>query len=479
MQREACERLAVLHGVEIESWVELPGVSGAAVLKDARFAALLDRLEEPAVAGVIVREFSRLMRPESMADFRILEAFRCSGKILYTPEGALDFRNPDHRLLGLLRGWMSDSERSLIRDRLRDGRERKRRLGRRAEGPVGLPRGVTFEREAGWRYVEPEASRVREVFRLYLSGLGNLREIARATGLARGRASNGLTSSVLSVLRQPLYMGIYRVDRRWKDGSPTPRPPEDCHEHVVLDPPLVDPADWHRAQDLLARRAATRPVRRQRGDLGLYHGHLDCARCGAELWIHPPHPRGGAAAYVCGNRRARGCEAAGVSVRVADPLIDSALETRLGDIATLHRLIEAAAAESAQRRRSPALEATRRLSELHNRRARVLDAIEAGLYDVREAGKRLANIDGERSALEDLLGREDGPVEIVPAVVAAIVRVFASWRSLARGERRELLAAYRIRVALRTVAPRVPPTIESVLIGLLGESRDGVRIYKD
>ena len=43
-QRVEIERIAAAHGLAIVEWVELHGVSGAAVLSDPRFDALLSRL---------------------------------------------------------------------------------------------------------------------------------------------------------------------------------------------------------------------------------------------------------------------------------------------------------------------------------------------------------------------------------------------------------------------------------------------------
>jgi DNA-binding NtrC family response regulator len=39
---------------------------------------------------VIIGAFDRLMRPERLADYAILERFRKTGTVLYTPEGARD-----------------------------------------------------------------------------------------------------------------------------------------------------------------------------------------------------------------------------------------------------------------------------------------------------------------------------------------------------------------------------------------------------
>ena len=56
-QRRACERIAEIHSLEIAEWVELEGVSGASVIADKRFTRFLQRLQDPAIHGVIVAEF--------------------------------------------------------------------------------------------------------------------------------------------------------------------------------------------------------------------------------------------------------------------------------------------------------------------------------------------------------------------------------------------------------------------------------------
>ena len=94
-----------------------------------------------------------------------------------------------------------------------------------------------------------------------------------------------------------------------------------------------------------------------------------------------------------------------------------------------------------------------------------------------EARKRLADLDGEIAALDVVLGRDDGPIEVSSDLVAELVEVFAAWPHLEREERRRLLESYRIRVALRTTKPHHPPDVESIAIGVL-DSRDGVRVYK-
>jgi hypothetical protein len=198
----------------------------------------------------------------------------------------LDPATQNDALLGLITGHLAGAERDAIARRTRAGRERKRReLGHRAEGDgrVGMPRGVTFDHETkAWSYVYPEADQVVEAFRLFLSGESNLTEIGRRVGLGDRKSY-----AVRSLLRQPLYTGIYRVDRRWIGGGRgVPREPEDCYEHEVLSPPLISRTDFNRAQARLSELAGARPKTAALEDRPVdYAGFAHCARRGSRLMV--------------------------------------------------------------------------------------------------------------------------------------------------------------------------------------------------
>lgn len=185
-QREACQRIAAAHGLEIVDTLELEGVSGAAVLSDEQFTGMLRRLRAGEVQAVIVAAFNRLFRRKQFADYAILDAFRESGARLYSGDGELDLSGESGGLLALLRGELAGIERRRIIERTTAARRRLRReRGIRAENPnVGMPRGVAFDSDTGtWRYVFPEAEAIRDVFRLFLGGERNLAEIHRRTGV--------------------------------------------------------------------------------------------------------------------------------------------------------------------------------------------------------------------------------------------------------------------------------------------------------
>lgn len=472
-QREACERIAHAHGLQIVETVELEGVSGAVVVDDPRFRAFLRRVAHPDIEAVVLRHADRLMRPDRYSDYAALEALKRAGIALYTERGRRDLRSD--RLLTMMESEIAHLERLAIAERTRGGRERRRRQGRRAEGLVGMPRGVAFDPSTGiWSYVWPEAEKIRQVFRLFLSGVHNLREIHRRTGIG---AQSEPSSAILRVLRQPLYAGRYRADRRWIDGQAVPRAPEDVVELPVLDPPLVSPEEWQRAQELLATLRARRPIRRDpESQPGDYAGFLDCTECGSSVTLD--HDSRGSAGYRCTRATGRrGCSARQLSVRLADPQLDRELERLLGDEATLRRLLEAAAEEGAARAGAPA-DLERRRADLENRRRRLLDGHEAGLYSTAEVSKRLARLNGEVALLAELMERSPAPIRPNPALVADLAEVFGSWADLGRESRRRLLSAYRIRVAISVPRRRVLH-VHKVAIGVLDESRASRGLYND
>ena len=210
-QRRTVGGIAARHDLDIVEETAIR-VSGARVLEDDQFQRLLRRIESPEIHGVVVADLDRLMRPEDPGYYRIFARFRDTKTVLYTSAGPKDYRKD--RLLMTIEAEIAALERVRIGERTQRGREEKRRQGKKAEGPIGLPRGVRFDyRTEVWEYVFPEAERVREAFRLFLGSDGTLSyaEIGRRVGLGSGNGS----SAVRSLLRQPLYAGIYRVDRHW------------------------------------------------------------------------------------------------------------------------------------------------------------------------------------------------------------------------------------------------------------------------
>ena len=143
-QRRVCQRIAARHGLQVIEWVELEA-SGAVVVEHPDFQAVLRKIESPEICGLVVADLDRLMRPEDPGHYAVFRTLRDTETVLYTDSGARDFRQD--RLLMMLESEIAAIERDRIRERTQRGRAEKRRQGKRAEGPVGMPRGVCFNYE--------------------------------------------------------------------------------------------------------------------------------------------------------------------------------------------------------------------------------------------------------------------------------------------------------------------------------------------
>lgn len=418
-QRAEVARVAAIHGLEIVETVELAGVSGTAVLADPRFDAMLRRLQEPDVAGVVVAEVSRLTRPERLSDYAILEAFRESGKVLYTPDGPMEFRTFSGRLIGLLKGELGAEERRSIQDRTQRGKAAARREGRHPGGAHTLPQAVHYDRAArAWSYRWPQAGVVREAYRAVLTGERNLTALGARLGLDR--------HTLREALRHPIYHGWMR----WRDGT----------ERQVIDVPLVSRAEWEAVQAALDGRP--RPVRRE-GPPWLYAGLLRCGVCGAT--VYATHVSRWGDYYRCRSSAlvGVGCATGQLVQRAVDAATDAVLGGVLSDRATVRRLVEAAAARGVDVAAVPeANEVARRLAALRAERERVAVSWERGMRTEAAALARCREIDAEAEALVRLAG--DRPAERildVEELALRVARVLRGWDRRPWAERRRLAQA--------------------------------------
>jgi DNA invertase Pin-like site-specific DNA recombinase len=127
------------------------------VLRAPEMQELLRLIESPEIHGVVVKEFSRVMRPDNFRDYVLFAAFQDTGTILYLPDGPLDLNSRTGKLVAGLRAIIAGNELSEIRERIWTAKEEKRRRGELAQSHVVLPFGVGYEYGRGFYYKMPEA----------------------------------------------------------------------------------------------------------------------------------------------------------------------------------------------------------------------------------------------------------------------------------------------------------------------------------
>lgn len=146
-QREAVQRYAKAHGLEVAREFRDEGVSGAKELADRDgLAALLDALESNGVQTVLVERADRLARDLLVSEV-ILGRFRDLGVRVIGADSGTDLTvgddDPTRVLIRQVLGAVAQFEKSVIVLKLRAARDRVRRLKGRCEGrpPFGTLRG--------------------------------------------------------------------------------------------------------------------------------------------------------------------------------------------------------------------------------------------------------------------------------------------------------------------------------------------------
>ncbi len=459
-QRAVNRRTAVVYGLEIVRSIEMADVSGAAVLMAPEIRDLIELMRSPDIQGVVAKEFSRLMRPENFSDYALLQHFADTKTVLYLPEGPIDLGSKMGRLMGGVRALFAGVEREEIRERVWSAKEEKRKRGENPQGSITLPFGVGWERGQGWFYT-PEAERVREAFRLLLSGEHSYSVVGERVGIE--------PVNLRIILRNPIYTGWRVIDKKRDtsaaalrvkaDGRQGDRPkiaraPDEVIRLRVIQEPLITEAEFLQAQQIMDLKRA----RHWRADPEhvspyAYRGHLSCAVC-RELVYTYSNARGGHY-YVCKAKQypkqaGHRCATAYMRREVLEPKLDSLFAERLTDRGFLRELV--GEYERRARSGSGAASLTRIQSELlalQGKKQRILDAFFDGVISIAERSARLAAIERDVGVNQDLLLRHTPAPGVTAEVLEDICTAFYEWEFLAVAEKRKILAAEvpEIRVA--------------------------------
>lgn len=443
-QRAVNRQTAAIYSLEIIRSIEITDVSGTVVLRSPEMKELVRLMESPEIHGVVVREFSRLMRPENFSDFVLLQAFVDTETVLYLPDGPIDFASDTGRLIGLVKSWGAGSEKIEWLKRAWQAKENNRHKGGFSQCAICLPHGVAYSQESGWRYTE-EAENVREAFRLFLSGQTGYTDIARQVGIK--------ATSLRVILRNPIYTGWRVIEhrrdmsakaRRWKpDGRQKDRPkmrraPEDVIRVKVIDQPLISQAEFERVQEMIAQKKTRHwRVRADYSRRFTYHGFLTC-KCGQ--LIYTSYQRDDY--YVCKDRRlGQKCDTQYMRRDRLESELDRLLGCRLSDRVFLKEMfrrycerINGTGDESAKADRLRS-----QLKQAEAKRDRILDLYTDGLIARSERDKRLARTDEETRRIQGQLNQTPATPALDVTRLAALFIPLIGYPNLDRERKRKIL----------------------------------------
>jgi DNA invertase Pin-like site-specific DNA recombinase len=452
-QRAVNRRTCLQYGLEIVRSIEISDVSGACVLLAPEIQQLIQAMASPEIHGVVAREFSRLMRPENFEDFALLQVFVDSKTVLYLPEGPLDLNSKTGRLMGTIRAAIAGMERTEILERIWTAKEEKRRRGELAQSQIVLPWGVGHDPARGF-YYKPEAERVREAFRFFLSGNQSYLQLSKMVGVTpRG---------MHTIMRNPIWIGWRVIDKkrdtssagrypsvngRQADRRKIARAPEDVIRVKVIDNPLISDADFRAVQEIMdlkqAKHWRTQPDIEHRFT---YNGFLTCSACGKV--VHTAFARRDY--YACKGRRSEHtCKTKYMGRERLEGRLDSLFAVRLTCPEFLERCVDELERRNAH---DDSVARFQRLSAqvagLGEKRTRVMDAFFDGTISRQERDSRLTVIDRDIESARGILMRYPSTIPDLDALIEAFAPL-VEWEHWSREQKRSLLAtiAPDIRVA--------------------------------
>lgn len=434
-QRTVNRQTAERYGLTIVRTVEMAGVSGAAVLLAPEMQEMIRLMQAPDIHGVITREFSRLMRPENFADYALLQSFVDSNTILYLPEGPIDFSSDSGIILGTVHAALGGIERRQMKKKIWAAKEEKRRGGELAQSYVCLPFGVACDGNL-WRYT-PESERIKEAFRLFLSGSETYASIGEAVGIRplslRVMFRNPIYTGwrVIDKKRDPSAAGQYpRLNGRQGDRRKITRSPEEVIRVQVIHDPLISEADFNRVQQMMdLKRLKHSRINSKASHRFTYNSFLNCF-CGATLYAKAF----GVDYYACKDK-------CGLPFQRRDrlePLLHSIFGKRLTSPLFLKRHVMPAV-KGLNKSKGDSGAMRQQLQTLNAKRQRILDTYFEGVITLGDRDARITAVDRDRAALTAILTRDVPRMDLTLDTLVRSFEPFVEFDLLSRDDKRRLL----------------------------------------
>ena len=223
------------HQAEIDEWCErnLNGliptenrfkeiVSGESISDRPVFQQVLKLIEKPNIKAVIIKELSRLGRPDTMEIGMISKIFRFTSTIVITPEKIFDITDEFERDMfenELKRGnfYLEYSKKIL-----KSGREMSVKSGNYgcSKPPYGYDKTYVMEGKKKCPTLainEEQAVIVRQIFNSYVNeniGFQTIGDRLNDMGIKSPRGKLWTVDAVRSIIENPVYIGMVRWNER-------------------------------------------------------------------------------------------------------------------------------------------------------------------------------------------------------------------------------------------------------------------------
>lgn len=279
-------------------------VSGDSISARPEMQKLLAEVETGKYAGVLVVDIDRLARGNTIDQGIVSQTFQYTDTKIITPQKVYDPNDEFDQEYFEFSLFMGRKEYKMIKKRLNRGRISSSNEGKYCGNvaPYGYDR-YKLENEKGYslRPNPAEAPIVKKIFKLY-NGIDTPRKgialIARelnALHVPTRKGASWVSSSVSSILRNPVYAGYIRWNYRRSEtvlinGNVThtrPRHPNDYILAEGLHEPLISKELYESTQKLFRENRRTAPVNAKHEFKNPLAGIITCSCCGRKMVRRP------------------------------------------------------------------------------------------------------------------------------------------------------------------------------------------------
>lgn len=268
-------------------------VSGDSLFHRPKMLELLKEVENRQYTGVLVMDIDRLGRGGMKDQGIILDAFKESNTKIITPTKTYDLNNDLDEEMTEFKTFFSRRELKTINRRMQGGRIRSVESGNYIATNPPFGYDIDFKNKSRTLKInEHEANVVKIIFNMYIgfNGAGTIANYLNSLGYKTKYNREFSSSSVLFILRNPIYVGKITWRKREYKKSFDPNKIKDCRtrdksEWIVSDgkhPSIIDTATFNKANKILNEKYHI-PYKLKNPPANPFAGLIVCSKCGKKM----------------------------------------------------------------------------------------------------------------------------------------------------------------------------------------------------
>ena len=206
-------------------------VSGDSLFFRPKMLELLKEVEEKKYTGVLVMDIDRLGRGGMKDQGIILDAFKESNTEIITPTKTYNLNNEFDEEMTEFKTFFARRELKSITKRMQGGRVRSVEEGNYIGTNPPLGYEIFYiQKSRTLKIVQEEAEIIKIIFKMYSenNGATSIAEHLNMLGLKTKTGNKFSPSSVLAILKNPIYIGKITWKKREEKKSKIPSKTKDC-----------------------------------------------------------------------------------------------------------------------------------------------------------------------------------------------------------------------------------------------------------